>query len=356
MRKKICLMLFLLSLSLFGNIDKKTYNFTVPDGLPSLSISFMMGDTEKIVGAGGAARVEHMIGDDLITYNIEKMPEALVAKLMKKEPDIAIVPANLAAQLYNKNLGYKIAGTVGWGSFYLVGRTKFESFDKLKGDGIKKIKIGLIGKGLTPDIVYRKILKENNIAIDKDIEVEYYANGNELMPLYLSKKLDVIVIAEPALGNILKKDKDTLISFNLNEEWKKIYNSQYGYPQSTLIVKESIYGNKELLSKVLELIQKSTKNLTIESAEKVEENIYRMYLKDRYSNNIKEFTGDASSYKNKLVMLYSDIGETLKRSNINFIEVEKTQNEYMNYFRVIEEMDKKMIGGKIPDEKIFIKE
>jgi len=356
MKKKICFFLFILSISLFGNADKKTYNFAVPDGLPSLSISFMVSETETIIGDGDTALVEHYILDSPISYSIEKMPDALVTQLMRRGPDIAIVPSNVAAQLYNRNLGYKIAGTVGWGSFYIVGRRKFDSFDDLKGKDGNKIKIGMIGRGLTPDVVFRKILKENNIDIDNDIEVEYYTNGSELLPLYLSNQLDTIVIAEPALGNIFRREPDTIISFNLNDEWKKLYDSQYGYPQSTLILRESIYEDKELLSKVVELVEKSASDMISQSIGYVREKIYRMYLKDRYENKVKDFTEDSFDYGSTLVSLYHDISDTLERSNINFIKADVIQDEYINYFKAIEEMDNRMIGGKIPDEEIFIKE
>lgn len=351
MIKRICIIL-LMTISIFGKNDSKVYKFVVPDGIPSLSIAFLITESEKDENG----KIKHYIMNNEIEYSIEKVPESLVGKLMKKEPDIAIVPSNLAAQLYNKNLGYKIVGTVSWGSFYLVGIEKFNSFEqlKVKNEKSSKIKIGMMGKGLTPDIVFKKILSANNIDIEKDIEVEYYPSGIELMPLYLSKKLDMIVVPEPLLTNIMRKSPETQISFDLNTEWKKIYNSSYGYPQGTLVVNERIYNNKELLSTLLKMMKNSTTNLTNESHDEIKSKIYRMYLKDEYSNDSKAVSVDKNQLQQRLVEVYNDIEAAISRSSIGFVKIKETEEEYKNYFKTIDEIDKKMIGGQIPDDKIFM--
>ena len=46
---------------------------------------------------------------------------------------MAIVPSNLALQAYKKDLGYKIAGTIGWGSLYLVSTEEVDSLLDFRG-------------------------------------------------------------------------------------------------------------------------------------------------------------------------------------------------------------------------------
>mgnify|MGYP000228858012 FL=1 len=111
---------------------------------------------------------------------------------LKRESDIGIVPSNLAGQLYNKNLNYKIIGTVGWGSFYIISREDIGDIKDLKGK-----EIYTIGKGLTPDIILQSILEENGINPDKDLKINYLSGGNELAPLYLAGKINIAMISEP---------------------------------------------------------------------------------------------------------------------------------------------------------------
>ena len=221
MKNKIICFLSVLFLSI-SIYSKDKIKVVAPDGLPALSLIKMINEDSKI--------------DDIdIEYKIEKLSESLVMTLMKKDADIAIVPSNLAGQLYNKGLGYKIGGTVGWGSFYVISRESLNSLKDLKGK-----EIATIGKGLTPDIILQTLLKKNGLDQPKDIKIDYLGSGNELAPLYLSGKKDIVVIAEPMASKILSKDKNSKINVELNQEWKNLFNVAKGYPQSTLIVSENI--------------------------------------------------------------------------------------------------------------------
>ena len=45
------------------------------------------------------------------------------------------------------------------------------------------------------------------------------------------------------LSKILTKNLGTNIVSNLNDEWKNLSNSDLGYPQATLVIKEEIYNS-----------------------------------------------------------------------------------------------------------------
>ena len=201
MNKKIVLMLSsIMSIFMFtscgnnGRIENtksieelKEINFTVPDGLPAISAAKMIKERPEIDK------------DHNIDYNIEQSSDTLTTSVMKGEPDIAIVPSNLAATVYNKNKQYKIAGTVGWGSFY-IGSSDPEvtTVDMLKGKEVYNI-----GKGLTPDIIARAVLKDKGINTDSDINFSYVDGVTELAPVILSGKASYAVIPEPALSTVL---------------------------------------------------------------------------------------------------------------------------------------------------------
>lgn len=310
MLKKNLLMLFiLLSLSVFA----ETIKVVTPDGLPALSLVNMM-DTKKI--------------DNIqLNYKVEKMSDSLIVDMLKREGDIAIVPSNFSAQLYNKKLGYKILGTIGWGSFYVVSRDNINSLEELKGK-----EVYTFGKGLTPDLIFQSILEKKGIN-KNSIKINYLSSGNEVASLYLGKKVDTIVIPEPMLSKVLSKSPTSTIVANLNDEWKNITNSDLGYPQSTLVIKEEIYETnpkfvKEFINKLTESISKLYKN----SGETVE--------------NVK---------RNSLSIDTSVLNKVLTRANIFYTPIIDCKEEYNNYFKILELTNKKVIGGKLPDEEIFAK-
>lgn len=309
LKKNLLILFILLSLSIFA----ETIKVVTPDGLPALSLVNMM-DTKKI--------------DNIqLNYKVEKMSDALIVDMLKREGDIAIVPSNFSAQLYNKKLGYKILGTIGWGSFYIVSRDNINSLEELKGK-----EVYTFGKGLTPDLIFQSILEKKGIN-KNSIKINYLSSGNEVASLYLGKKVDTIVIPEPMLSKVLSKSPTSTIVANLNDEWKNITNSDLGYPQSTLVIKEEIYETnpkfvKEFINKLTESISKLYKN----SGETVE--------------NVK---------RNSLSIDTSVLDKVLTRANIFYTPIIDCKEEYNNYFKILELTNKKVIGGKLPDEEIFAK-
>lgn len=309
LKKNLLILFILLSLSVFA----ETIKVVTPDGLPALSLVNMM-DTKKI--------------DNIqLNYKVEKMSDALIVDMLKREGDIAIVPSNFSAQLYNKKLGYKILGTIGWGSFYVVSRENINSLEELKGK-----EIYTFGKGLTPDLIFQSILEKKGIN-KNSIKINYLSSGNEVASLYLGKKVDTIVIPEPMLSKVLSKSSISTVVANLNDEWKNITNSDLGYPQSTLVIKEEIYETnpkfvKEFINKLTESISKLYKN----SGETVE--------------NVK---------RNSLSIDTSVLDKVLTRANIFYTPIIDCKEEYNNYFKILELTNKKVIGGKLPDEEIFAK-
>lgn len=313
MKKKI-IALFMMLFFITTVYSEDVITFVFPDGLPALSIVKMINDDKKISGKK-------------IDYKLEKISESLVMNFLKKESDIGIVPSNLAGQLYNKNLNYKIIGTVGWGSFYIVSREDIKSIKNLKGK-----KIYTIGKGLTPDIILQTILKENGIIPDKDLEINYLSGGNELAPMYLAGKIDTIMVSEPILSKIISKDSKSKINFDMNDEWKKVFKNDIGFPQSTLIVKESLIKEEpEFVSAFINQLESSIEFIYSENP-----------AKEKYI------------IESKITIDLSVLDEILKRVNIKFISADNSRETYQLYFENIEKINSKAIGGKIPDEKIFI--
>ena len=310
LKKNLLILFILLSLYIFAD----SIRVIVPDGLPALSIVNMVSTTKEIDGKK-------------IDYKVEKLSDALVVDMLRREGDIAVVPSNFSAQLYNKNLDYKILGTVGWGSFYVVSRDNIKSLEELKGK-----EVYTFGKGLTPDIIFQSILEKKGID-KKDIKINYLSNGNEVASLYLGKKVDTIVIPEPMLSKVLSKSLSSNIVANLNDEWKNIIESDLGYPQSTLVVKEEVYNTNPKL--VEEFISKLTESISL---------IYKN--QDKTTENIK---------LNNLGIDTSILDKVLTRDNISYTPVVDCQEEYHKYFEILESVNKKVIGGRLPDEEIYAK-
>lgn len=331
MKKKISLLLIMM-LSIFiligcgsNNITKETstmkatetknISFVTPDGLTAIAVSKLIKEKPEIKNGYN------------INYTIEQSSDSLVTSVMKNEPDVAIVPSNVAATVYNKNKEYKIAGTIGFGSFYIGTTNGNQTLQDLKGKEVYNI-----GRGLTPDIIARTILKDKGIDVDKDINFSYVNTVNELAPIILSGKTQYAVIPEPALSTVQSKNEKFNIMLDLNEEWKKINNSQYGYPQSTLIVKKELYNSdKEFVETLLANVKDAT----------------------QWIYNNKETVG---TYCEEIGVSAPKpiVIKSIDRSNIKYVDIKDSIKEYKTYFEKLNSFDPKTIGGSIPDDEIFM--
>lgn len=298
-----------------NKITNENINATLicPDGLPAIAISNLISDEENDK-------------EITINYSIEKTTDTLLSELMKGESDLAIVPSNLALQAYKKDLGYKIAGTVGWGSLYLVSTEEVDSLLDLEGCEIYNT-----GKGLTPDIVFKNILENNNID-ENDITFSYVGAASELVPLVISGQANYAVLPEPVLSTVMAKNDNIKIICNLNDEWKKTHDVENGYPQSTLLIKEEFYNKikdsglyDEIIDKFIEAEEWAINNpqLVAEQCEKLGITVNR-----------------------------DVIDEALKNSNLAFTKIENCEQEYETYFSIIDENNKGDNGGY---DSIFIK-
>lgn len=295
--------------------ETKDISFVTPDGLTAIAVAKLIKEKPEIKAGYN------------VNYTIEQSSESLVTSVMKNEPDIAIVPSNIAATVFNKNKEYKIAGTVGFGSFYIGTTNENQTFEDLKGKEVYNI-----GKGLTPDIIAKTILKDKGIDVDKDINFSYVDGVNELAPIILSGKTQYAVIPEPALSTVQSKNKKFNVILDLNEEWKKINNLEYGYPQSTIIVKKDLYENhKEFVKEFLNQVKDGT--------QWIYEN------KETLGTYCEEI---GVSAKKEIVM------KSLEKSNIQYVDIKDCYKEYKAYFEKLNQFDPKTIGGSIPDDEIFM--
>ncbi len=293
----------------------KEIDFVAPDGLPAIAVAKLIKEKPEVKAGYN------------INYTIEKSSDSLVTSVMKSEPDIAIVPSNVAAIVFNKNKEYKIAGTVGFGSFYIGSTNENQTFEDLKGKEIYNI-----GKGLTPDIIAKTILKDKGIDVDKDINFSYVDGVNELAPIILAGKTQYAVIPEPALSTVQSKNEKFNVILDLNEEWKKINHSEYGYPQSTIIIKKDLSENhKEFVTEFLKQVKTAT------------EWVYSD--KETLGTYCEEI---GVSAKKPIIM------KAIDKSNIKYVDIKDSYKEYKTYFQKLNEFDPKTIGGSIPDDEIFM--
>ncbi len=322
MKRAWILLLSLIMMFSLGCKDIKVYQETevqtlkvyYPGGGPGLSIAKLA--VEKPI-------IDKNIDID---YEFVSSPDLLVSKLLNGDADIAIVPSNLAAQAYNKDMGYKLIGTSVWGTLHLISSDHIDSFDDLKAREIYSF-----GKDMTPDLVFKYILTENEIDVDKDISTVYLGAASEVGPAFLGGKTNLGVFSEPVSTNILMKNPEAKIVLDFNKEWIDMIGSTNGYPQASLIIKSDLIENHgDFVDKFIKVYEES------QVWAKANPEELGQYAEDMEIGMKKEM-----------------IVNGIERMNIGPLAIDEGKFAYETYYNMLLDMAPEVIGGRLPDEGFY---
>lgn len=172
-------------------------NIAALKGPTGMGISYMMDDTKK--------------------YNVELQdaPDVVVGKFVSGEIDIAAVPINLAATLYNKTEGNVVLLNLDTlGVLYIVEN----------GDSIKSLSdlagktIYASGEGATPQFVLDYLLAQNGLT--DQVTVKYVGEHTALAAMVASGEAQIAILPEPFVSAVMVKNPDVRVALDLNEAWE----------------------------------------------------------------------------------------------------------------------------------------
>ena len=149
--------------------------------------------------------------------------DEIVPLLIKGELDMAAIPANLAATLYQKtNGGIQAVAVNTLGVLYVVEQgDTVHSMADLKGRTILST-----GKGTTPEYVLRYLLTANGLDPDKDVDIQYYSEATEVTAQMASTQDAIAVLPQPYVTAAGLKDDTLRVALDLTAEWDKVADTQ----------------------------------------------------------------------------------------------------------------------------------
>lgn len=284
-------------------------NVAVPDGAPALAIAKML--------AG------HKFDGYEVKYQIVEGTN--IAAMLSAQPtqaDIAILPTNLGAKLYNSGIGIKMVAANVYGLLYLVGTEEITTISALKGE-----KILCTGQGGTPDFVLQYVLGINGIQTD-DVTIEYISKGSDAIAQLKSGVAKYAVLGEPAATMATIKTSAKVL-FDLQAEWEKS-TGVYGYPQACTVVTNDLFANNSAFVKA--------------------------FLTEM--NNNLEWVKNNVSVTNEAVAAYGGAtqfasAEVISRCNIKYVGAEDAKSDVEKYLEIMATFNSKFIGGKLPDAGFY---
>ena len=153
------------------------------------------------------------------TFTLAGSADEVTPALIKGELDMACVPANLAAVLYNKTEGaVEVLAVNTLGVLYIVERGEsVQSLADLKGKTVVAA-----GKGSTPEYALRYLLSENGIDPDTDVMLDWKSEHSECVAALASGQATVALLPQPFVTVAQSKIEGLRMALDLTAEWDKL--------------------------------------------------------------------------------------------------------------------------------------
>ena len=285
-------------------------------GPTSMGLLFMKDEVEN--GAGtGAYEFTMVTGAD-----------ELLPMMIKGELDIALVPANVAAILYQKTEGgVAVIDINTLGVLYMVsGDSNIVNVEDLRGKTIY-----LTGKGTTPDYVLHYILQENGLQ-EGDYTLEYKSEPTEVAALLAEKPEAVGLLPQPFVTVACAQNEALQGVMDMNEQWSLLQGEDGSRMVTgvTVVRKEVLEENEKA---VLEFMSKHKA-----SAEAINQDVEKGA---------------------ELVVAAGIIGKApiaqkaIPKCNITYVDGEEMKQALSGYLQVLFEQDATSVGGKLPEDDFY---
>ena len=268
-------------------------------------------------------------GETKNRYSVTVLAEAtdMIAQVAAGQIDIAAIPTNAAASLYNKtNGGVRVAALNTAGVLYILenGKTVSTVAD-LKGKTIYTV-----GQGSNPEYVLRYILSENGIDPDKDVEI-VFMDSAELTTRAAAGGIGICMLPVPAVTTVLIKNPDIRIALDMTEEWNRIGNGSI-LTMGCVVVRTDFL--KEHPAEVRFFLEDYEKSI--------------VFVQD----NIDEAAQLCAQYE--IVPSAAVAGKAIPDCNLIFTAgADSIRSALEGYLKVLYDSNPKAVGGKMPGEDFY---
>lgn len=281
-------------------------------------------------GPTGMGMVKLMDMTDKYAVTTYQAPTDITGKLISGEVDVAALPSNMAAVLYNKTEGQIVAvSPIALGVLYMLGNdTDVAEVKDLAGKTIYAS-----GQGGTPEYVLQKVLEEAGLTAGEDVTVSWLASHADVNQKLLSEPGAIAMVPEPFVSTALAAGNENVAQlFDMNELWTEATGQ--ALPMGVLLARKAFVDERgDDLTVLLKDYQTSVDFVNGDAAEAAKLIVEKGFIG-------KEAIAETAIPRCQIV-LYA--GDDAKAG----AEILKTFNE------TLFEMAPAAVGGALPNEDLY---
>lgn len=260
-------------------------------------------------------------------FTLAASADELVPKLLKGDLDMAAIPANLAATLYQNTNGaicVLAVNTLGVLSLVEKGGNTLSSIADLKGKTIYAT-----GKGTVPEYVLRYLLTANGLNPDTDVTIEFKSEPTEVVSLLASNPTGIAMLPQPFVTVAQGKVEGLRIALDLTEAWDALKTDNTLITGVMVARREFIGANPDIITPFL----------------------------SEYEASIKFSQGNveqAAALTEKHGIVKANIAQTaIPHCNLTFLAGKEMKTALSGYLEVLYAQNKASVGNALPDDGFY---
>lgn len=264
--------------------------------------------------------------DGKYEFTMSAAADEIAAKVVSGDLDIALVPSNLAAVLYNKVEGGVTAIDINtMGVLYCVtGDTSISSIKDLSDKTIV-----MTGQGTTPEYSVRYLLEQNGVT---GFEIDFKSEPTEVAALLADDPSRIAILPQPFVTVACAQNEAVATVFSLEDEWQSVTDG-LGIVTGVTIVRNDF----------LKEHGDAVKTFIKEHGESVQ------------AANSDIDTTAALVVANEIVGAEPVAKKAIPNCNIVCLTGDKLESNLSAYLEVLYTADPKSVGGQLPGEDFYFK-
>lgn len=262
------------------------------------------------------------------TFTLAGAPDEISGKLISGELDMAAIPANLAAVLFNKTEGKILMSAVNTlGVLYMLDTgDSLQSMQDVAGKTIYAT-----GQGSTPEFALNYLLKAHGLEPGKDVEVIYKSEHAEVAALMAEGKVAYALLPEPFVTTVLNKG-GARVALDLTEEWQKVGEEGSNLVMGAFAVRKEFYEK---------------------NPQAVKDFLAEYKISVAYTN---EHVDEAAALSGKYEIIAEAVAKkAIPACNIVYVDGDEMKTMTEAFLKVLFEADAKSVGGKLPTAEFYLK-
>lgn len=286
------------------------------------------GPSVTLAHAVATGRLSQLAKD--ASFTAWRNPDELRAGLTSGQITASVVPAQLAANLYNRGFPIRLANIMTEGLLYVLSEDQgIGAIPDLAGRSL-----AVPFRGDTPEILFTQLLRHHGIAED-DVEVTYTATPVEAVQLLLAGRVNAAMIVEPAASAAVLKGrqagKDVQRVIDITAAWGEMTGGAAVLPMAGLALTEAVYAQRPELVDPL-----------------------RAALREAAQDVLANPLAAAANATDPLGLPAPVIAELIPNSRLVARNAAEARPQIEAMFRAMAGDDLKRIGGAMPGDDFYL--